>query len=340
MRAWARQHAARGRGVSVGAGSRCTCCGSSPFGPAERPRSEILSESFSDHEWLLDPSAPDVCVGCAALLAGRPGDDPPPFRMIHVLVTERGTTLLPRPADVAAVLLSPPAESFALVWSIARKRHAWLRAERCDAARIVVGTDDGPVVYEPATDRPLLGAVAELLGAFGRGSVARGDYSAAAIPRVGVSWWSARESIVARRRPSALLSMLCAILPRSEAPPAPLGEPVIDPTDEDAVHLLASIARGSALRSRDGLAFWRGTFRHRVQRFARLPLPDLMSRLIAELRVESHSDGAAFVGEALRSWSAERQSACARPLRARGPFLVPLSYDVVQRAKIAHMEIT
>src|SRR3990167_1323503 len=331
-RAWLRHRAAALYGITPdGVGSLCACCGASPYPAGERPRSGCLSDSFSDHDLLLDGCAPAVCRGCDTLLGGRPGREPPPFRTLHIFVLGDGVRILDRGASVSAVLLAPPGGPLGLVGATSRKRHAWLRAERCDARRIVVGTDAGAVEYLPLQHRPLLDAVAELLASFGRDAIRRGDYSAPAIAAAGASWWRDRESVVARHRPSALLDLLCYTLPRPEARPTPGGPVALEDDDLDALHLLTRIAIASGVRRRDGLAFWRGLFRHRVHRFGRLPLRDMLSRLAGELGCQPHN--MAEVGWALEGWDAGRQAQAARAIRDRGPLLVALSFDAVQRAR-------
>ena len=331
-RAWLRHHAAALYGAAPDdVGSRCACCGRSPYPVGERPRGRCLSDSFSDHDLLLDGAAPDVCLGCDLLLGGRPGREPPPFRTLHVLVLDDEVRILDRSDAVSAVLIDPPGEPFGLVWATSRKRHACLRAERCDAHRIVVGTDAGAVEYLPLQHRPLLNAVAELLAAFGRDAVRRGDYSAPSIAAAGASWWRDREAAVARHRPSALLDLLCYTLPRPEGRPIHGGPVALEDDDQDALHLLTHIALASGVRRRDGLAFWRGLFRHRVQRFGRLALRDMLARLADDLFCQPH--GMAAVGLALEEWDGDRQVRAARAIRDRGALLVALAFDAVQRAR-------
>lgn len=321
------------RGVSPGAGCSCAVCGNSPFDPGPRPIEEVLTDSFSDHGWLLSPSAAVVCAGCQALLGGKPGDDPPPARMQHVIVSDDGTYIvLDKPADVAAVLMAPPACVFVLVWSGSRQKHAWLRAGLSTADRIIVGTDDGPVAFEPS-DRRLLETVSELLAVFGRDEVESGTYAANRAP---AEWLVAHEAIVSPYRPSLLLSMLCRIAPRGDTKPAPVEatQPShLAPDDTDAVCLLASLALGSEIRRTDGIMFWRGMFAHRVARFARLPLADFVSRMLCELRVPACGDGALAAALAIEEWPPERQVACSRALRVRGALLVTLAFGAVRAMK-------
>jgi len=254
--------------------------------------------------------------------------------MIHAVVTDEGVQILARHTDLPAVLLDPPTGPFGLVCSTSRKRHAWLRAERCDARRIVVGTDAGAVEYRPLAHRPLLDAVAGLRAVFHSDAIRRGDYSAVAIVSAGAGWWRDLESVVAPHRPTPLLDFLCSITPRSESRPTPGGQMALDPDDQDALYLLTRIAISSSARRSDGLVFWRGRFRHRVQRFGRLPLRDLVARLISELDCQPTEPGLVEVGLCLREWDTDRQARAAKAIRDRGPLLVALSFDGVQQSRL------
>lgn len=314
----------------------CACCGASPWAPSSRTAADMVGTDFSEPGLLMCPYAPVVCQGCAGILGGKPGDDPAPFRMLHVIASATGV----RPvtlSDLHALLLSPPDGRFAVVFATSKKRHAWLHAEACDSNRIVVGTDDGAAVFTPL-DQPAIVALVALVGWFSRDAIRLGQYPAHAVSRMGVSAWSATEAIIAPLRPSRTLDLLCSITPRPEAKPvAVIEEPVmLDPADEDAATLLTAIALASQLRAKCGLDFWSGLYSHRVQRFARLPLPGMISRLISELRVPPVHAGA--VAGIAQTWDATRAAACATAIRERGPLLVAIAFDRV-KGRRARLEV-
>lgn len=345
-RAIARHVFAAHRGVRVGPEPvfvRCACCGLSPYGISSRPKSELISDSFSDLDLLLDPTAPDVCAGCAALLGGRPGDDPPPFRTLSVAVpVEAARTsgiTLHNGADLVRLLTHPPRELFAVSWSASRKKHAWLRSEACDGTWITIGTDNGLVTYVPSQDAALLDAVTTLLGWFRRDAVESGAYPTPMAAKLGVDRLQALEAVVTPYRPSALLSLLVSVVPLPERSDASTtagagsaalagggvaGPPGLDPADEDAVQFLHAVAAGSAWRQDEGIAFWSHLFRRRVQRFKGLPLADFASRLIGELRVRPQFAGR--VALMVESWPRERRDSCMEAIRARSDLLIVIAY--------------
>jgi hypothetical protein len=326
---WVREKSAALFGVRPHAhGMSCAVCGHSPYGPSKRPIESILSKSFSDHDSLISPTSQQICEGCDTLLGGRPGRTPPPFRMVHALVLDHEVQILQKPSDIVEHLLSPPTSAFGLVWATSKKKHAWLHAERCTAERIIVGSDHGPVEYIPGRDETLVHSVSALLARHGREVIRRGDYPST------THAWAEHEKVVAQYRPGLLLDMLCAIVPRTEEPEPDLGrEEMLDQNDSDAVYLLTALASGSSIRVNDGLMFWKGMFRHRVQRFSRLSLPAFVSRMMDELAVQPSSVQTGHICLAMNEWPVERQEAASRAIRERGALLVALAFDEIQNQK-------
>lgn len=330
---------ARSRGLTPGSGSRCACCGDSPFDAGERT-SRRLSDSFSDHGLLADPAAPEVCAGCVSLLAGRPGDDPPPARMLSILAIDGCDVEYPDRAGVWAALLDPPDAPHVLVFAASRKKHAWLRAGVSSRDLVLVGTDDGTVAYRPAIDRPAVNAALRLLGGFRRDAVASGVYPSSQVAAYGVADHSRDEAAVSPIR-GPLLSLVCALAPKQ--PPRkrshsdmplfahPGCDDVISPHDTEAAQLLAHIAQTCRMRGADGKRFWSGFYRHRVERFRRLPLPDLVSRLSDAIGASPTAPGLQAALGMLASLDADHQAEIERSIRERPALCVALSFDLIDR---------
>lgn len=70
----------------------CAICGESPF-PFAGPKAKVLGPNFTSFEHIC--AASDICKGCEALMAGKPGSEPPPrsgssAAMVSGLTSERG----------------------------------------------------------------------------------------------------------------------------------------------------------------------------------------------------------------------------------------------------------
>jgi hypothetical protein len=301
-----------------GAGSGCAFCGASPFAAAG-PRARILGPNFSGHE-LLWPHA-DVCVGCQRLLAGRPGSTPPPLRTITVYLSPAGDLSTIEAPDVGALLLDPPSGEWVLSWSENRKKHHFRWAGVSTRDRIVCGHDDGPIVYCPREDAEIVAAARSLRTRWSRRAVALGLYDEPRIVAYGPMRWARDEATIRPARASRLLALLTWALPPADLTEA---DDMIPDADTAAADLLAQIARASRRRRADGRQFWGGYFRHRVERFARLPLAGLVSRLMDDCEVQEAESGP--IVETLAALPADRTSAIEEAIRARGGLITALAF--------------
>lgn len=324
---------ARARGVVPDAfGSRCWLCGRSPFGRGEQP-------SASTATWwdrIVDPQAGGVCEGCASLLAGRPGDDPPPARTTSVLAVDgKWRTLSIR--EVWDVLDEPPDRPHVLSWSESRKQHHWMHAGVSTSTRQLVGSDTGQIEHVPERDRPLLDAVLGLLAsedekrpAFPRATILAGDYSPSRITAFGAPRWAALEGVVARYRGGRLLALIVAAAPVRPLVPSE-DDDMIDENDSLAADLLAAIVRGSERRRTAGLEFWGGELRHRIERVRRLPLADMISRLGDDCDVPGNAMAEAM--SRLRGLSDEQSEAVRCAFRDRPKLVESLAFEAIRRAR-------
>lgn len=277
-------------GVVPGRGSRCAVCGPSPYG-AVGPTSRVLGTNFTDHERLADSGAPDVCAGCARLMAGRPGDDPAPLRTVSVRCRVGTLTVLDQAAWWAlltgAEALDPAGE--VLSWATSRKRHHWLRAGTSTPERWAVGSDEGTIVWTPDPRVPAAVLSLRQIGAT-KGAILSGHYP----PRLRsehLATVGCAEDVLQDVRGYPVLDLIVWAAPsidRSDQRPTEETD-VIDPTDARAAELIARLVWGAEVRANDGKVFWAGYLLRRLRRFRRLPLASCVSKLIAECRVSAQA---------------------------------------------------
>lgn len=322
------------RGVPPGAGCRCKVCGPSPFDAGGK-----LADGFTDFGLLADPSATEVCAGCASLLAGRPGDDPPPLRTTSVRANVARVEYLPR-SGVWGSLINPLDEPHVLSWAVGGQRHHWLRAGVSTAERLLIGTDEGTVEYVPARDRWLLDAVHALLASptgtaplLSRESIRTGIYHPAATAKYGNAEWSRIEGMVAAARPSPLLDMAVALSPVSGPPPTAKEDEMVSPEDERAAEVLAELAHGSSVRSKDGMKFWSGFFRHRIECHRRKPLADFISRMFDEVGCDPMTIGAKNLTVMIDEMSPEVVAATETSIRERPALLVAIAFERLRQRR-------
>lgn len=326
--AQARHILAASRGTPTGAPSRCAICGSSPFAAAGS-LDDLLGNNFTSFGAMQDPACDAMCLGCRSLLAGKPGDVPQPLRTTNCLAVEGDAATYPRTDEIAAILREPPAGRFVLVWAESKKKHASLFAGVSTRERIVVGADDATIEYVPLRDAARLDAVSSLLSGFSRVAVLTGDYTAPMIGRFGAAAWARLEAVVAPIRATSLLDLLAAVAPEGEAPPQEA--PVLDERDHAAANLLAAIAQASAYRGAHGKEFWGGFFRHRVERFRRLPLASFVARLIDVCQTSSTAESTQAALAMVSGLSAEETAGIEQSIRERPALVVALSYGRIVR---------
>lgn len=287
----------------------------------------MFGDTFTDWSALLAPSEPMVCAGCVSVLAGRPGDDPPPLRTQHALAVDGELARFPGTPDLAAILRDPPDGEFVLAVAESRKRHAALRAEVSTAERMVVGLDDGAAVVL-REHIAVLDAIETQLQVISRDDIRAGTAPPMSITKLGPARWAATEATIAPMRPSPLLRLLVMVARRPD--PTPAEESMDVPISERrAADLLSHIAEASALRSRDGLAFWRSIYPHRVARFSALPLRDAVARLMSAVQADALRS--APVAAVLDNIPTEEVVDVERAIRIRAPLVLTLAYEAMRQ---------
>jgi hypothetical protein len=332
----ARHLLARAFGVESNGATYCALCGDAPYASAGST-ARVLGDGFADQGALEDPQAADVCVGCQRLLAGRPGDDPPPLRTYSFAVIGDRFVALADRAALWSLLVQPPADLQLLSWTRTRKRHHWLWAEPADADGLVIGSDQGPIRYCWAREAPFRDALVTLRRACTIDEVQSGHYRAPSILALGASAWREAEAIVEPRRGDRVMALLLAHLPAAPHEPRhPAPEiPMLSETDEQAVTLLQLLAHGSAARVHDGLNFWNAFYRRRVVRHMHRDLQTFTSRMLDDLRVEPLGEAAQQVTQHVAIIDDDAAARIMAAIRAQSTLLIALAFDAQKRAKIA-----
>ncbi len=316
-------------GSANGPGCHCCVCGASPFDSAG-PRARVLGDNFTDYDLLVQGA--EVCQGCASLLAGRPGDNPPPLRTVNVAAGE-GWIEYPDRAGIHARMRDPTGLRV-LSFATSRKKHHWIRAGLCTPERLLIGCDDGTTEYRPDRDAPLLAAVSDLLASptgtgsiLSREAIRTGEYHPEAVRKFGLARWRDLEATVKRWRPSLLLDLVAVVTPLSGPVPGDKEVPMHDPTEVRAATLLARLATASLVRRKDGKVFWGGFLRHRVERFRCLSLNEMASRLMDVLAVSPTDPAAMLALHDLGAWTPTESAAVAKAIETKSALIVAMAFE-------------
>ncbi|HEX6939810.1 MAG TPA: hypothetical protein VF158_10400, partial [Longimicrobiales bacterium] len=321
-------------------GARCTLCGPSPY-PTAGPRHQIFGAGFSDWTLCEDPLAPDLCQGCAAILSGKPGRQPPPLRMRSLAVIDGALEILT--LDRLWALLTTPRDGLTVLsWATSAQKHHALHAEISTPDRLCVGSDDGCIRVHRVDLAPVADAVRTLRAGDDpkkpwctRDEILTGHYRPQSIARDPRTWERA-EAVLAPRRGTLLLSLLVAHAPVAAPDESTLTETTMDdPTETAVARWLATIARDSQYRSTHGKEFWGGVFERRLRRHLTRPLPDLLSRLATDLQIPPVSEALREAHRQLTALTPDETAQWGDVLRTRTTLLVGLAFQHQRDAREA-----
>lgn len=309
--------------------SRCVLCGVSRF-PTAGPRKAVFGAGFSDWTLCDDPNAPDICKGCAAIVSGRPGRQPPPLRMRSCAVIDGALVLLS--FEQMWRLLVEPSAATVISWATSGQKHHALYAEISTPDRLAIGSDEGCIVIHRADLQPVASAVLALRAGDDpkkpwctRDEILSGRYRPQSIVRAPAVWQRA-EAVIAPRRGSLLLALLVAHAPVE--PATSLGSADMpDPVDVQAAQILMLIAKDSAFRATNGKQFWGGVFERRIRRHLGRPLAEIVSRLATDLQVSAISNALHEAHMQIAALSEPQQMILASRLKARTTLIIGLAYQ-------------
>ena len=328
---------ARALGVEAGGGCGCAVCGSSPFDAAGRKR-QVLGVGFSQHETLLSPRHDAVCLGCKAVLGGRPGRQPPPLRMVSFRIDMPPAAPEIQPlnqADWQPLLAAGPPPGGAVVsWARSKKKHHALSAGVSADGVWRIGSDDGRIDAPHSPE--LMRAVISLrrLGA-SKTAILTGVHAPGTAARPG---FARNDEIVRPHRGGAWLELVVYACAEERGKNQGDEKPMLTEIEKKAVGLLADIAGGSALRREDGIRFWGGFFAGRVSRFAQTAdIKEFVSRLGDECRTDISAMAAAARKAALE-WPDEDGPQVLEAMRKRGAILQALAFESLRNARAKNTE--
>lgn len=314
--------------------SLCAVCGPSPFPVADRAH-KVLGAGWSDWMAMYQRGGADICTGCARLMSGRPGDDPPPVRFRSFAVRHGVHAVLDR-SEMYHLLCEPPVSLELLSWATTGQKHHWLHVGWCTPDRLVVGSDDGPITIDTLAVAPMIAAVADLRSGplagqkpkarVTRDEILSGAYRPATIAAVGAQRWAVAEQAIAPWRGSPVLRLYVEHTPVRDDPSSS-ELPMVDPHDQQIANVLATLAQQSAYRERDPIAFWSHVFLRRIRRHAHRPLPQFLARLMADLEVTPTGDAAQCVHNTLTALDADDQREFMARIADRAPVLTALAYE-------------
>lgn len=310
---------------AVSEGECCVCGG--PDAPLDINR--VVGASFTAFDALILGAGAACCEGCQRLLSD------PALRHKHILSVTCGIYSTIERDQVWDILTNPPDKSFVLSVPQSYKKHHWLYAGLSTNERMVIGTDNRSVVYEPQTHAEIVDWITDMLfSGVGSRQIISGVYHPATYERYGAIELTDAEELLAPHRPTGLVELLTTYAPKPKRVAAAETEKerkMIDEKDKMAVLFLAPIAKASNLRHERGADFWDDIFPRRVTRFRHLPLAEVVSRLISVLAIPVVEADPIMVS--LAALSAEDTATIESAMRARPKMIVSLVYAYLKQVK-------
>ena len=256
----------------------CAACGGVLVEPSTIKKA--CGSKFTDYSGLIKFGGNEICESCVKLM-----DKKNLSKVIyyHDGICERGRF------DIAwSVMTTPPkGKNFILSVPYSFKKHHLLFAGISTSENMLIGTDDGTVHYIFKRDKKVLEAVKQSsVDGVPRAQVMNGNYTAMTMSKFGEDYIRNLESIVKDARESGLLKLAFRALPKQEK--IKYCKEVIDmldASDVKASEILAQVAYNSGLRVTRGLDFWNQIFPHRVYRFRKFALNDMVNRLCEQFAI-------------------------------------------------------
>ena len=257
----------------------CVQCGSSPF--ENWGHVKKLGKMFNRHEFFPNPSASYLCHGCKKILGGHSRDKPLRLYSFRIDDVFRDVPEIIQilPADWWGILQSPPSDPIILSWAQSKKKHHALFAGYSMDGVWRIGADEESLIWEH--DLSILESAQSLYRAgCTKAQIVVGHYPAPLLSKIHpIIEQHERVLSPFRKKNPAPLDLIVYAIPKSTK--TKHNEPMaLSSTDSKAAHLLCEIAFHSSARVENGIQFWGGYFLARIKRFMRLPLPDMVSRLI------------------------------------------------------------
>jgi hypothetical protein len=270
------------------------------------------------------------------LMAGKPGSTPKPLRMMSFVASQGEIRELDRPA-MWSVLCAPPKGEHVLSWAVSKKIHHWLWCGISTSEEQAIGSDHGTIYHRHADHAELRSAVLGLLvgkngkpAFFARSVIEGGAYHPTAVARFGMARWQRMDAIVARYRPSLVLSLICWCAPVEDSGERKEEDMSISPYDQLAVDLISELSEASRYRRSEGKMFWGGVLRHRIERARNLPIQDAISRLLDWLECETMSPALREYIKAASAWDSETSDGVSEALRKRPALVIALAMDAMK----------
>ncbi len=252
----------------------CCCCG---LKRAQNLTSKVIKPTFTQIDLLLLSPSQYICDSCKSIYDNSDmrfkaifSDAPLAYKVI-----ER--------EKVLEIIQNPPNE-FVLSVPYSFKKHHWLYAGLSCKEKAYIGTDDRTVEIDYSKyDIPAAIDMVQRLINVGvpRAEIISGNYSVFSMSKFGKLLVDT-ENMLSPLRQSGFVELVVKYTParKEKLIYEREGEnPMLSESEFNAVNFLGSIANNSSYRKENGIQFWQGYFKRRINRFKKLDAHTFASKL-------------------------------------------------------------
>lgn len=300
---------------------RCASCG------LERAKSlsrKEIKSSFTEFDLLLISGGSYLCESCLSILNDKDA------RFKPLLYLKKGEKQIMERIEVLPFLKEPNAK-FVMTLPYSFKKHHWLYAGLSSNEVAYIGTDNRTVVidYTKHNVKRIIETIEKMI-AYGipRNEIIEGKYSLFTESK----YPSVRdlEKIIAPLRPSGAIELIVKYTPavKSKLNYEWEGKVVLNETEKKAVALLKEIAIKSAYRKEDGMRFWEGYYKRRVNRFRDLEFNEFVSRLCGSVDADVDVNL-----DIVKELTEQESKDIMEEIRKKSDLLLALSYSEIRESR-------
>lgn len=310
-------------------GAECTgnfICASCGENRANELSSKKIKSNFLNFDELLLCGGRHLCNSCLSLI------DDPDSRFKTLLFKKQGEKIILQREQVLEYLIERPDFEFVLSVPYSFKKHHWLFAGMSTPELAIIGTDTRSIVLD-FKKHDVIGCIIlirEMINyGVSRKEITQGEYSIFTrekFPEI-LKW----EGKIKDLRGCGGVEFICKYVPAVTKKNEYVGkvEPIVLSKSEDlGVKILKEIAKNSKYRSDDGMRFWGGYYKRRINRFASLPLNEFVSRLCES--VNTHVDVDLSI---IKMLSEDESIEVMTEMRKKSTLLLSLAYSEFKQSK-------
>ncbi|MGN0686824.1 MAG: hypothetical protein ACI4KA_01805 [Oscillospiraceae bacterium] len=251
----------------------CCCCG---LPRATQLIKKVVKSKFTQMDRLILSPSIYICDSCIRIY------DNSDMRFKIIYSEGGGYEVIGREA-VLQILREPP-ECFVLSVPYSFKKHHWLYAGLSGREKAYIGTDDRTVEvdYSSFDVSDIIDTVQDMINyGIPRAEIVSGNYSIFTTSKYGTLLLR-NEAKIEPLRAGGLIELIVKYTPaRKEKLIYEREEdnPMLTESEMNAVNFLGSIASNSSYRKQNGIQFWQGYFKRRINRFKKYDAKIFASKL-------------------------------------------------------------